>query len=68
MTNTPLLEEYIKKSGFKKSFLAEQLGISSYGFSLKCSNKSEFKANEIEILCKLLKIGIKDRMAIFFAK
>jgi hypothetical protein len=68
MTNTPLLEEYIKKSGFKKSFLAEQLGISSYGFSLKCSNKSEFKANEIEILCRLLKVGIKDRMAIFFAK
>ena len=68
MTNTPFLEEYIKKSGFKKSFIAEQIGISAYSFSLKCSNKSEFKANEIEILCNLLKIGIKDRMAIFFAK
>lgn len=68
MTNVTLLEEYIKKSGFKKSFIAEQLGISSYGFSLKCSNKNEFKATEIEILCNLLKIGIEDRMAIFFAK
>jgi hypothetical protein len=68
MTNTALLEECIKKSGFRKGFLAEQLGISSYGFALKCSNKSEFKANEIDILCKVLKIGIKDRMAIFFAK
>lgn len=68
MTNTPLLEEYIKKSGYKKSFIAEQLGITAYAFALKCNNKSEFKANEIEILCKLLKIGIKDRMAIFFAK
>lgn len=68
MTNTPLLEEYIKKSGYKKSFIAEQLGITAYAFALKCNNKSEFKAKEIEILCKLLKIGIKDRMAIFFAK
>lgn len=68
MTNTSLLEEYIKKSGYKKSFLAEQLGISSYGFSLKCNGKTEFKASEIDMLCKLLKIGAKDRMAIFFAK
>ncbi len=68
MTNTPLLEEYIKKSGYRKAFIAEQLGISAYGFSLKCSNKSEFKATEIEALSKLLNIGIRDRMAIFFAK
>jgi DNA-binding Xre family transcriptional regulator len=68
MTNTALLDKCIKDSGLKKSFLAEQLGISAYGFSLKCSNKSEFKANEIETLCKVLKIGVKDRMAIFFAK
>ena len=68
MTNATLLDEYIKKSGYKKSFIAEQLGISSYGLALKSSNKSEFKATEIEILCNLLKIGIKDRMAIFFAK
>ena len=68
MTNTNLLEEYIKKSGYRKSFIAKQLGISAYGFSLKCSNKSEFKATEIDILCGLLKIDIEDRMAIFFAK
>ena len=68
MTNTTLLEQYIEKSGYKKSFIAEQLGISAYAFALKCNNKSEFKATEIDILCKLLKIGVKDRMAIFFAK
>ena len=68
MTNTPLLEEYIKKSGYKKSFLATSLGISRYYFALKLNNKAEFKANEIDILCKLLGIGTKDRMAIFFAK
>lgn len=67
MTNTSLLEQYIEKSGYKKSFIAKKLGITSYAFTLKINNKSEFKASEITILCKLLKIGVKDREAIFFA-
>ena len=68
MTNTTLLKEYISKSGYKMSFIAKALGITAYALSLKINNKSEFKANEIDILCKLLNIGIKDRMHIFFAK
>ena len=68
MTNTALLKEYIAKSGYKMSFIAKALGITAYALSLKINNKSEFKANEIDILCKLLKIGIKDRMRIFFAQ
>ena len=68
MTNKDLLEKYIEKSGYKKSFIAKKLGITSYGFLLKINNKSEFKASEIGILCKLLKISVEERMAIFFAK
>jgi hypothetical protein len=68
VTNTSLLEEYIEKSGLKKNFIINALGISRYGFALKCNNKAEFRASEIETLCNLLKIGTKDRMAIFFAK
>lgn len=68
MTNTSLLEEYIKNSGLKKSFIAGELGLSRYGFLRKCNNKGEFRATEIDVLCKLLQIGVKDRMAIFFAK
>lgn len=68
MTNTSLLEQYIEKSGYKKSFIAKQLGITAYCFSLKLNNKSEFKANEIAILCELLKISAEDKEAIFFAK
>ena len=68
MTNTSLLNRYIKKSGYKKSFLANAIGVSRAGFSLKLSNKSKFDADEIDILCRILDIGIKDRMAIFFAK
>lgn len=68
MTNTSLLEEYIQRSGYKKSYIAAQLGITAYGFALKCNNSSEFKASEMTILCKLLKISAKDKEAIFFAK
>lgn len=68
MTNTALLKEYIARSGYKMSYIAAQLGITAYALSLKINNKSEFKANEIDILCKLLNIGIKDRMRIFFAR
>ena len=35
MTNTTLLEQYIEKSGYKKSYIAAQLGITAYGFTLK---------------------------------
>lgn len=68
MTNTSLLEQYIDKSGYKKSYIAEQLGLTSYGFTLKVNNKSEFKASEMTILCKLLKINARDKELIFFAK
>lgn len=68
MTNTSLLMQYIEKSGYKMSFIAKQLGLTAYGFSLKVNNKSEFKASEMTILGKLLKISAKDRDAIFFAK
>ena len=67
MTNTALLEHYIEKSGFKKSFIAKKLGLTAYGFTLKVNNKSEFKASEMTILCKLLQINAKDKEAIFFA-
>ena len=67
MTNTSLLEQYIEKSGYKKAYIAQQLGITSYGLALKINNKSEFKASEMTILCRLLKINAKDKEAIFFA-
>lgn len=68
MTNTSLLKDYIKKSGYKITFLAKQLGITEHSLSRKVNGKNEFKASEIETLCGILKIGTKDRMSIFFAK
>lgn len=68
MTNTLLLEERIKQSGYKKSYIANKIGKTAYALSLKVHNKTEFKASEINILCDILKINNKDRMEIFFAK
>lgn len=68
MTNSALLEDYIEKSGYKKSYIAKALGITRSGLFLKCTNKNEFKASEIEVLCELLNIDIDDRIRIFFAK
>lgn len=67
MTNTALLEEYIERSGYKKAFIAKEVGISAYSLALKINNKNEFKGNEMDALCKLLNIGVRDRMRIFFA-
>ncbi len=68
MTNTLLLKEKINASGFKLGFIAQYLGISRYALALKINNKREFKASEIDALCKLLNINVKERMRIFFAQ
>lgn len=68
MTNTPLLEKYIDESGYKRSYIAKSLGINSYTLAMKINNSSEFRASEIETLCKLLNIDVAERMSIFFAK
>ena len=68
MTNTMLLEKHIKSAGIKYKFVAEKLGITYYSLRKKINNVTEFTATEIDLLCELLHLGVKDRMAIFFAK
>ncbi len=68
MTNTKLLERYIRKNGLKISFVAKELNLDYRTLRNKITNVSEFKASEIEKLCQLLKItSLTDRQAIFFA-
>lgn len=70
MTNTELLEEKIKESGYKKSYIAKAIGLkSTFGLSKKINNETEFKASEINTLCYLLKIdSSEEKEKIFFAK
>lgn len=67
MTNTVLLEKKIAQSGLKKGYLAMRVGLSKAGFRNCCTNKAEFKASQIDILCDLLNItSLEERQAIFF--
>lgn len=66
MTDTALLKEYINKSGLKIQFLADKIGISRAALSQKISNKTEFKASEIRVLCDYLGIDSSDLDRVFF--
>ena len=69
MTNTELLEQWIKKSGKKKNYLAAKVGLSYAGFRNCCINKAEFTAGQISILCDELGISrLTDKEAIFYAR
>lgn len=67
MTNTVLLRQKIDESGYKLHFIAKRIGITYQGFLKKINNETEFKATEIQVLCDLLKIDIREKEAIFFA-
>lgn len=68
MTDTVRLNNEIKKSGLKKGWIATELGLSNYGFWRKVNNENQFKAGEIKVLCRLLKItSLKKKDEIFFA-
>ena len=68
MTNTKLLEQLIEESGLKKKYLAEKIGLTPAGFRNCITNKAEFRASHIAILCE--ELGIvepEQKEAIFFA-
>ena len=68
MTDTKLLNEFIAKSGLKKRWIAETMGLSPYGLTLKINNTSKFYVNEVQLLCHILNItSLKDKERIFFA-
>lgn len=67
MTDTKLLREKIDKSGYKIGYIASQMGITPQGLYLKLNNTHQFKAAEIQVLCKLLDIDSDEMKAIFFA-
>ena len=68
MTNVALLDEKIKASGKKKSYLAAKLGLSRAGFRNLCLGKSEFRTGQVQILCEELNIEDADeKLAIFIA-
>lgn len=68
MTNKELLENKIRESGKKNKYLAEKVGLSYAGFRNCVTNKAEFTARQIQILCDELGIrSLKEKEAVFFA-
>ena len=69
MTNVELLRQKIEESGYKIYFIAEKLGITPQGLYLKLNNTNQFKASEIQKLCRILDITDSGEMkAIFFVE
>ena len=68
MTNKTMLEHIIDQKGIKKSFIAEQLGISRMSLRNKISGKSEFKVSEMSKLQGLLNLDDATTRDIFLPK
>lgn len=67
LTNSDALKSLIKSRGLKLKFVADHLGLTSYGFALKLNNKQEFKTSEVAALCELLEIkSLKEKESLFF--
>lgn len=67
MTNSSLLRDAVKRSGYKMSYISDRIGLTYQGFLKKVNNETEFKASEIQRLCELLTLSEDERTAIFFA-
>lgn len=68
MTNTALLAERIRQSGYKLQFIAEQCGMTYQGLFPKLKGEREFRQTEITALRNLLKLSDADCNAIFFTE
>lgn len=67
LTDSDALKALIKSRGLKLKYVADCLGLTSYGFALKLNNKQEFKTSEVAALCELLEIkSLKEKEALFF--
>lgn len=66
MINKDKLKAKITENGYSREKIAEILGISPTSLNYKLNEKRQFKANEILILGKVLKIKDKDLAKYFF--
>ena len=69
MTNSELLDKWIKLSGKKIGYLADRTGMSRQTFRKRRRNEGEFTTGQVEILCAELGIvDLDDKQAVFFAQ
>lgn len=68
IANKELLDAQIQKSGLKKVFLAQSLGISNQSFHQKLNGSSSFRKSEVYVLRDLLSMTDEDVEKIFSSK
>ena len=67
MTDVNALQSKITDSGLKKTYIAEQLGISYPGYLNKETGKTEFIASEISVMSRLLNLTDRETVKIFLS-
>ena len=67
MVDSFKLKQHINSSGYKKSYIAEKLGLTRYGLDLKINNPTRFRSDEIYTLKKILHLDDEDFLSVFFA-
>lgn len=67
MFDSNKFDEAVQKSGLKKRYLAEQIGMSYDTFLKKTGGVVEWKVGEAQAVSKVLRISVAERNAIFFA-
>lgn len=65
--DTELLDQYIKNSGLRISYILEQIGISRQAFDKKRKGIYAFRQSEVYVLCDLLRItDASEKSKIFY--
>ena len=67
MVDLKLLVETIDRSGLKRSYIAEEIGLTREGLWNKLSGKTEFTASEMSGLKRVLSLSNARFRRIFFA-
>lgn len=67
MANIALLEAKIDEKGLKRNFIAKKIKISQNQLIKKMNNVTQFKANEIGTISRILGLSDKETRLIFFA-
>jgi len=66
MTNSSKLKGKIAEKGYKLTEFADAIGMSRPTFRSRMKGKSQFKVDEIEVICSTLGITPGDVWAYFF--
>lgn len=59
------IDIYIQESGFKKSFIAEELGISSQTLTRRLNHTRKWRLPEVYKMARLLQIPLNDIEQVF---